>query len=157
MEVVVLNCWVTDTKVNTLFVELFDDLGEVGQGAGESVNFINDDGVDSLRGNIVQKLFQSWPFHVAAGEAAIVIASGDDMPSLVALAEDVSFARLSLGIQGIERLLQPLLGRFAGIDGAANPSSHGFRTPKNRGPDHRVPVISRAILDRLEYVWPRYS
>jgi hypothetical protein len=31
-------------------------LGEVGQGAGESVNFINDDGVDSLRGDIVQEL-----------------------------------------------------------------------------------------------------
>jgi hypothetical protein len=29
-------------------------------------------GVDLLRGNIVQKLFQFWLFHVAAGEAAIV-------------------------------------------------------------------------------------
>jgi hypothetical protein len=68
----------------------------------------------------------------------------------MALAEDVGFTGLSLGIQGIEGLLQPLFGRFAGINGAANPSSHGFRTPKNRGPDHRVPVISRAILDKLE-------
>jgi hypothetical protein len=84
-------------------------LGEVGQGAGGSVNFINDDGVDSLRGNIVQKLFQSWPFHVAAGEAAIVIASGDIVPSLMALAEDVRFTRLSLGIERIEGLFQPLL------------------------------------------------
>jgi hypothetical protein len=66
------------------------------------------------------------------------------------LAEDVRFTRLSLGIQRIEGLLEPLLGRFAGIDGAANSSGHGFLTPKNNGPDHRVPVISRAILDKLE-------
>ena len=42
-------------EANTLFVELFDDLGEVGEGAGESVNFINNYGVDLLRGDIVQK------------------------------------------------------------------------------------------------------
>ena len=72
------------------------------------------------------------------------------MPPLMALAENVGFTRLSLGIERIEGLLQPLLGRFAGVDGAANPSSHGFLTPKNNGPDHRVPVISRAILDKLE-------
>jgi hypothetical protein len=68
----------------------------------------------------------------------------------MALTEDVRFTRLSLGIQGIEGLLQPLLGSFAGINGAANPNGHGFLTPKNNGPDHRVPVISRAILDKLE-------
>jgi len=146
MEVVVLNRYET----YTLFVELLDDLGEVGQGSGEPVNFINDDGVDSFRGDVVQKLFQPWPLHVAAGEAAIVIATGDSMPSLMALAENVRFTRFSLGIQRIEGLLQPLFGRFAGINGATNPNGHGFRTPKNRGPDHRVPVISRAILDKLE-------
>jgi hypothetical protein len=64
----------------------------------------------------------------------------------MALAEDVCFTCLSLGIQGIEGLLQPLFRGFAGIDGAADPSGHGFLTPKNNGPDHRVPVISRAIL-----------
>jgi hypothetical protein len=70
--------------------------------------------------------------------------------SLMALAEDVRFTRLSLAIEGIEGLPQPLFGGFTGVDGAANSSGHGFLTPKNRGPDHRVPVISRAILDRLE-------
>jgi hypothetical protein len=49
-------------------------------------------------------------------------------------------------------LLQSFLRGFAGIDGATNTSglSHGLRTPKKSGPDHRVPVISRAILDKLE-------
>jgi hypothetical protein len=72
------------------------------------------------------------------------------MPSLVSLAQDVGLTGLSLGVEGIEGLLQAFFGGFAGIDSAANPSGHGFRTPKNRGPDHRVPVISLAIFDRLE-------
>ena len=72
------------------------------------------------------------------------------MQSLMALTLDIGFTCLSLGVEGIEGLLQAFFGGFAGLDGAADPSGHGFRNPKKRGPDHRVPVISRAILDRLE-------
>jgi hypothetical protein len=72
------------------------------------------------------------------------------MPSLMALAQDVGLTGFSLGVEGIEGLLESFFRGFAGIDCAANPSGHGFRTPKNRGPDHRVPVISRAIFDKLE-------
>ena len=36
------------------------------------------------------------------------------------LAPDVGLAGLALGMQGVEVLLQPFLGRFAGVDGAAN-------------------------------------
>jgi hypothetical protein len=97
-------------ETDALLVELFHDLGEVGQGAGEAVNFINDDGVDSLRGNIVQEFLQPWPLHVAAGEAAIVVAGEDDMPSLMTLAEDLRLTGLSLGVEGIEGLLQSLFG-----------------------------------------------
>jgi hypothetical protein len=41
-------------------------------------------------------------------------------PAFVALALDVGFASLSLGMQRIERLLQPFFGGFAGIDRAVN-------------------------------------
>ncbi len=40
-------------------------------------------------------------------------------PALMALAPDVSLARLALGMQRIELLLQSFLGGFAGIDCAA--------------------------------------
>jgi hypothetical protein len=68
------------------------------------------------------------------------------------LTQNVGLAGLSLSVERVEGLLQSFLGGFAGIDGATNTSglSHGLRTPKKRGPDHRVPVISRAILDKLE-------
>jgi len=55
-----------------------------------------------------------------------------------------------LSIERVEGLLQSFFGGFACIDSAANPSGHGFLTPKKSGPDHWVPVISRAIRDRLE-------
>src|ERR1700716_2700753 len=66
----------------------------------------------------------------------------------------------------VEGLLQPFFRGFAGVDGAADPGrrdvwalSHlaAFRVPKKSGPDHRVPVISRAIFERLAYCLPRYS
>jgi hypothetical protein len=72
------------------------------------------------------------------------------MPSLMALAQNVSFTGLPLGVQRVKGLFEALFRRFAGIDSAANSRGHGFLTPKKRGPDHRVPVISRAIFDRLE-------
>jgi hypothetical protein len=52
-------------------------------------------------------------------EAAIVIAGGEDPPALVLLARVIGLAGLALGIERVELLLEPLLARFAGVDGAA--------------------------------------
>src|SRR6202023_3932161 len=69
------------------------------------------------------------------------------------------------GMKRVEGLLQTFFREFAGIDGTADPGrrgdqalSHlaGFRVPKKSGPDQRVPVISRAIFERLRYCLPRY-
>jgi len=86
--------------------------------------------------------------------------------ALVSLAVDERLARLALRLQRIEFLLQPLFGRFAGVDRASNGSApprtaarrpcHGrgsagsparprLVTPKNRGPDQCAPVIRLAI------------
>jgi hypothetical protein len=43
-------------------------------------------------------------------------------PSLT-LAGDVGFTGLALSLQGIERLLQPLFGGFASVDGTSNASA----------------------------------
>src|SRR5260370_30944910 len=45
--------------------------------------------------------------------------SFDQAPALTCLALDERLARLALGVEGIEVLLQPLFGRLAGINGAA--------------------------------------
>src|ERR1700694_1586928 len=73
-----------------------------------------------------------------------------------------------LGIQRVEFLVEPVVGGDPGIDRAADRFDrrdfHG-RTcvaarcslslrPKKRGPFHLVPVIAKATLERLSYVWP---
>src|SRR6266496_740921 len=88
-------------------------------------------------------------FARAAGEPAIVVGGLDQPPSLAPLAADESLARLALRVQRVEVLLQSLLGRFACVN-RATPYRRFRRhalTPKNRGPDQRAPVISRATSD----------
>src|SRR4029079_4994574 len=56
----------------------------------------------------------------------------------------------------VEVLLQPVFGGLAGVDGAANLRHRSQPlTPKNRGPDQRAPVISRAIADSERKRLPR--
>jgi hypothetical protein len=64
-----------------------------------------------------------------------------------------------LGVQRVEVLLKPMVGRHAGVDGASNrfgsPGLHrrtsddGLSRPKNLGPDQRVPVMVKATSERL--------
>ena len=76
------------------------------------------------------------------------------------LAADISLRSIVLGIQGIKVLLEPLVGRHAGIDRTTNrlrrSGGHGeasfdslSRKPKNFGPLQRVPVIAKVTFDRL--------
>ncbi len=86
------------------------------------------------------------------------------------LAGDIGLAGLPLGIERVELLVKTLLGRLSGVDGAADlpdafvgwlvpprtclttPGHRGALTvfkPKNRRPFHRVPVIPRAMAERL--------
>ena len=87
----------------------------------------------------------------AAGNAAVVILVADRHPALGALAGDIGRTGLVLGVERVEVLVESLFGRFAGVDGAADPwFAHGHADrfkPKNRGPDQRAPVMARAIGD----------
>src|SRR4051812_45760332 len=53
-------------------------------------------------------------------EAAVVVAIGQAGPALLLLALDVGQARLTLGVQAVELLLQSLLGGLARVDGTAD-------------------------------------
>ena len=95
--------------------------------------------------------------------AAIVESLRDDAPALMGLALDVGLAGFTLSFERVEFLLQALVGRFAGVDRAANDllgrhrpepaallAPRTFRLssrPKKRGPDHRAPVIAWATAD----------
>src|SRR5258708_39738905 len=81
------------------------------------------------------------------------------------LTADIGLRGVMLGIKRVEVLLKPIVGRDAGVDGAADwldrPLLHGrasdaalSRSPKNLGPFQREPVTAKATLDRLGEVLP---
>ena len=116
MEVAVLNCWVTETKATALLVEGLHHLGEVEQRSAQAVDFVDDDAVNAPGVNVVQEALQGGPVHIGSGEAAIVVGAGQAEPAFVALAGDIGFRRFALGIQGVERLVEALFGRFPRVD-----------------------------------------
>jgi hypothetical protein len=79
--------------------------------------------------DVLQKPLERRPLHRPAGKAPIVIHVGKRDPSGMPLAYDIGLARLPLSIERIEFLLEPLVGRFAGVDRAADgePGSRGIR------------------------------
>ena len=99
-------------------VEQLDDLGEVHQRAGQPVYFVHDHDLDPASGYVGEQALKRGPVQGPAGESAIVVGRRDEAPALTLLAADESLAGLALGMEGIEVLLQPLFGGFAGVDRA---------------------------------------
>ena len=106
-----------------MLIEGLDDLGEIGERTGETIHLVDDNRIDQPGSNVVQKLFQCWPVHVAAGESAVVVLLGNDLPAFMALAGDVGLTGFALGLKGVERLLQSFLGRLASVDGTSHAGS----------------------------------
>ena len=55
IEVVVLNCWVTDTKLAPWRVERLDDPGEVGERARQPVDLVDHDHIDPPGSDVGQQ------------------------------------------------------------------------------------------------------
>ena len=156
-----LNCCVTDTNDAPWRSRTLDDLGEVRQRPGQPVHLVDHHDIDAA--------LLAHPPRGAARPGRSMLPP-EKPPSSYAVFTSFqpswawlliyAIAGLPLGVQGIERLVEPLFRRLAGVDGtAANNRLHrrGSRNPKNTGPDHLVPVISLAISDRDLWQWPRYS
>src|SRR5258707_853695 len=113
--------------------------------------------------DVVQQSLQVGPVGGSAGVPPVVIAGPDQGPAGMGLALDVGGGCLVLGVQRVELLVEPMLGGDPRIDRTADRfdggSLHGrvsiadrsslSRRPKKRGPFHLVPVIAKAILERL--------
>src|SRR5690348_13112806 len=76
---------------------------------------------------------------------------GEGLPALVSLAFDIGFASLALGIEAIERLVEPLVRAFSSVDSASDglAAHDSSLSPKKRGPFHRLPAIAVAAAERL--------
>jgi hypothetical protein len=106
MEVVVLNCCVTDTK-DALWA------------SRTSIDLVDNDDLNLPGLDVLQKPLEGRPLHRPAGQAAVVVHVGKRDPSGMTLAHDIGLASLALGVERIEFLIEALVGRFSGVDRAA--------------------------------------
>ena len=77
-----LNDWVTRDEGDAVAVEHLDQLGEVHQRAAEPVDLVDDDDVDPAGLDVGEQPLQRRALQRAAGEAAVVVAVGDQHPAL---------------------------------------------------------------------------
>ena len=116
---------------NRLGIEGFYQFGEVCERSGQSVDLVDDDHVDTAGLDILQELLKGRPVQVAAGIGGVVIMLGNGPPSLRGLTLNIGLAGIALSVERVELQFQPMLGRLAGVDGAADgfcqTSCHGDR------------------------------
>ena len=116
-----------------VLVEQLDQLGEVGERAGEAVDLIDHHDGDLAGPDIGQEVLQGRAVEGGAREAAVVVVVGNEPPALMRLALDIGLAGFALGIERVEFEVEIMLGRFAGVDRAAlgfwNDRLHGLRSP----------------------------
>jgi hypothetical protein len=134
MLVVVLNDWVTETKETPWASNVSTSFAKSASERGQPIDLIDDDHIDPSRLNIDEQLLQRRPIHRPAGKAAVVVTIPNQSPALARLALDVGVACFPLGVEGIEILLEPVVGRDARIDGATQAASgrlilHGGASP----------------------------
>jgi RNA polymerase sigma factor (sigma-70 family) len=94
--------------------------GEVQERAAEAIHLVGANQVDPAGLDVGEQALEGGSFHVAAGEAAVVVAVGQARPALVGLTADEGLARFSLCVQRVELLFQSFLGGLARVDGAAD-------------------------------------
>jgi hypothetical protein len=127
---------------HSMGVEELDQLGEVGERAGQPVDLVDNDHVDPVSANVIKELLERWPVHRAARVATVVVVGADQLPALVGLALDASFRGLPLIVERVELLLQAMLSRDAGVDGAAQAGLAilPFHGAPNAAPTRRPPT-----------------
>src|SRR5882724_11283160 len=97
-------------------------------GHGDERDPVHLEALDEL-GDVGKQTLERRALHGCPGEATIGIRGADELPALMGLTLYVSLSRLALSIKTIEVLFEPMLGGFAGIDGAAqHPPLRGHRS-----------------------------
>jgi len=93
-----------------MVVEQLDELGEVGERAGQAVDLVDNHDIDLALADIRKKLLKGGAIYRPAGDPSIIIVGFDELPAFVGLALDVGLRRLALGIERVEVLFEPMLG-----------------------------------------------
>ena len=101
-------------------IEQFDQFGEIGQGARQTIDLIDDNDIDPVGANVIKELLQGRAVSGSAREAAVVIARPNQCPPGMGLAADIGLCRILLGIKRVEVLIEARFGRDPSIDGTAD-------------------------------------
>jgi len=101
-------------------IEQFHQLGEIGQGARQPIDLVDDNDIDAVGANVIEELLQGRTVGGSAREAAIVISGTNQCPTGMCLAADIGLRRIILGIERVEVLIEAGVCRHARIDGAAD-------------------------------------
>src|SRR5258708_14359400 len=109
-------------KRYALGIEQFDQFGEVSQRPRQTVDLIDDDDIKLAGADVIQQSLQVGPVGRSGRVSAIVIARADQSPAGMGLTLYVCRGSIILGIQRVEFLIEPMLGRDPGVDGAAKPA-----------------------------------
>ena len=116
-----------------VLVEQLDQLGEIGERAGQAIDLIDHHDGDLAGPDVGQEVLQCRAVEGGARETAVVVVIGDEPPAFMRLAFDIGLAGLPLGIERVEFEIEIMLGRFAGVDRAAlgfcNDRLHDLRSP----------------------------
>ena len=70
-------------------IEQLDQLGKVGQRAGQAIDLVDDDDIDLAGADIVQQTLEGRALGIATGEAAIVIFGPNQRPASMRLTPDI--------------------------------------------------------------------
>ena len=107
-------------EAHAVAIEDFHKAREVEQGAAEAVHFVDHDAINAAGLDVRHESLERGALQVAAGEAAVIVSIRQACPALVALTRNIGLGRFPLSVQGVELLLQSLVGGLAGINGAAD-------------------------------------
>ena len=107
-------------EAHAVAIEDLYDPREVHQRAAQPVHLVDRDTVHRPGLDGCQQPLQRRPVHIADGVAAVVEGLGDHLPALLFLARDVGLGGFALGVEGVELLLEPLVGGLARVDRAAD-------------------------------------
>ena len=118
--------------------------GKVQQGPAQPSYLVDHYAIHPSGLHVPEQFLQGRTIEIAARITAVIVVFGHQAPAHMPLAQNIRLGGFSLCIQGVERLVQSVLGRFPCIDSTAQGSrcSIGLAGMRGRiaGARHFVPA-----------------
>src|SRR5258706_10353781 len=120
IEVVVLNCWVTETNDTPRLSKSSTSLAKSANDLVRRSTLLDNDDVNLPGADVLQQSLQIGTVGRPTGVSPIVIAGPDQGPAGMGLTLDIGGGSIVLRVQRVELLIESMIGRDPGIDRAAD-------------------------------------